>query len=81
MTTSKKPAQPKFEIDVNIDEFTVMDLEVIDKASRGEVTLSDEIAIFNKVINGGVRHLKASDIRKIRNAILEALVKDANDPN
>ncbi len=81
MTTSKKPAQPKFEIDVNIDEFTVMDLEVIDKASRGEVTLSEEIAIFDKVVNGGVRHLKASDIRKIRNAILEALVKDANDPN
>lgn len=69
------------QIDVNIDEFTVEDLEVIDKATRGEASLSDEIAVFDRVVMGGVRHMKATDIRTIRNTILDALVKDANSPN
>lgn len=68
-------------VDVDIDNFTVMDLEVLDKATRGEATLTDEIEVFDRVIVGGVRHMKASEIRKIRQAILDALVKDANDPN
>ena len=76
-----KAKKPALTIDVNIDELTVIDLEVIDKATRGEATLSDEIAIFERVVVGGVRHLRASDIRKIRDTVLEALVKDANDPN
>jgi hypothetical protein len=76
-----KAKKPALTIDVNIDELTVIDLEVIDKATRGEATLSDEIAIFERVVVGGVRHLRASDIRKIRDTILEALVRDANDPN
>lgn len=69
------------QIDVNIDNFTVEDLEVIDKATRGEASLTDEIAVFDRVVVGGVRHMKATDIRKIRNAILDALVEDANNPN
>lgn len=69
------------QIDVNIDNFTVEDLEVIDKATRGEASLTDEIAVFDRVVTGGVRHMKATDIRKIRNAILDALVEDANNPN
>lgn len=69
------------QLDVNIDDFTVEDLEIIDKATRGEASLADEIAIFNRVVVGGVRHMKATDIRKIRNTILDALVKDANNPN
>jgi hypothetical protein len=77
-TKTKKPA---LTIDVNIDALTVTDLEVIDKATRGEATLSDEIAIFERVVVGGVRHLRASDIRKIRDTVLDALVRDANDPN
>jgi len=76
-----KAKKPALTIDVNIDELTVIDLEVIDKATRGEATLSDEIAIFERVVVGGARHLRASDIRKIRDTILEALVRDANDPN
>lgn len=68
-------------VDVDIDNFTVMDLEALDKATRGEATLTDEIEVFDRVIVGGVRHMKASEIRKIRQAILDALVKDANDPN
>ncbi len=83
MSNVKKPAQQKAQmtVDVDIDNFTVMDLEVLDKATRGEATLTDEIEVFDRVVVGGVRHMKASDIRKIRNAILDALVKDANDPN
>lgn len=75
--TAKKPLV----IDVNIDMLTVLDLETIDRAERGEATLSDEIAIFDRVVVGGVRHLRASDIRKIRDIILRELVKDANSPN
>ncbi len=77
MTAKKQPLV----IDVNIDMLTVLDLETIDRAERGEATLSDEIAIFDRVVVGGVRHLRASDIRKIRDIILQELVKDANSPN
>jgi len=76
-----KVVKKQTEIDIDIDKFTVMDLEIIDKASRGEATLTDEINVFDKVVIGGIRGMKASEIRKIRNAVLEALVKDANDPN
>jgi hypothetical protein len=78
---TNKVVKKQTQIDIDIDKFTVMDLEIIDKASRGESTLTDEINVFDKVVVGGVREMKASDIRKIRNAVLEALVKDANDPN
>lgn len=83
MSNAKKSVQQKAQmiVDVDIDNFTVMDLEVLDKATRGEATLTDEIEVFDRVIVGGVRHMKASEIRKIRQAILDALVKDANDPN
>jgi hypothetical protein len=77
VTAKKQPLV----IDVNIDMLTVLDLETIDRAERGEATLSDEIAIFDRVVVGGVRHLRASDIRKIRDIILQELVKDANSPN
>lgn len=79
MTT--KPTAQSITLDIQVDLITVEDLEVIDMATRGEATLAAEIAIFDRVVVGGVRSLKARDIRKIRNAILDELVKDANSPN
>ncbi len=72
----------KFEIDIDIDKFLVEDLEVLDKATRREASLSQEIDVFERVVIGGVRgKYKASEIRKIRDAVLNALITASNDPN
>lgn len=72
----------KFEINIDIDKFLVEDLEVLDKATRREASLSQEIDVFERVVIGGVRgKYKASEIRKIRDAVLNALITASNDPN
>ena len=69
-------------IDVNMDLFMIEDLETLDKAARGEKTLSDEIDVFDRIVTGGVRgKYRALEIRKIRSIILEALKAAAQDPS
>lgn len=75
-------ADTKLEIKIDLDQFMVEDLEILDKATRREATLTQEIDVFDRVVVGGVRgKFKASEIRKIRDAVLNALVSAANDPN
>jgi hypothetical protein len=75
-------ANTKLEINIDLDQFMVEDLEILDKATRREATLTEEIDVFDRVVVGGVRgKFKASEIRKIRDAVLNALVAAANDPN
>lgn len=82
MSTAKKTTKPQIEIEIDIDKLMVEDLEIIDKATRREASLSDEIEVFDRVVVGGVRgKYKASQIRMIRDAVLDALVSDVNDPN
>lgn len=72
----------KLEINIDLDQFMVEDLEILDKATRREATLTQEIDVFDRVVVGGVRgKYKASEIRKIRDAVLEALITASNDPN
>lgn len=82
MTNKTKTENVTIMVDVNMDKFMIEDLEMLDKCARGEKSLSDEIDIFDRVVVGGVRgKFKATDIRKIRNTILEALRNSANDPS
>jgi hypothetical protein len=72
----------KLEINIDLDQFMVEDLEILDKATRREATLTQEIDVFDRVVVGGVRgKYKASEIRKIRDAVLSALITASNDPN
>jgi len=78
----KKVNADNLTIEIDMDVFMIDDLEMLDKCARGEASLSDEIAIFDKVVVGGIRgKYRAVDIRKIRTAILEALSNSAKDPN
>jgi hypothetical protein len=75
-------ANTKLEINIDLDQFMVEDLEILDKATRREATLTQEIDVFDRVVVGGVRgKYKASEIRKIRDAVLSALITASNDPN
>jgi hypothetical protein len=75
-------ANTKLEINIDLDQFMVEDLEILDKATRREATLTQEIDVFDRVVVGGVRgKYKASEIRKIRDAVLNALITASNDPN
>lgn len=78
MTTKKDQVV----IDIDMSKFMIEDLELLDKCARGEKTLSDEIDLFERVVVGGVRgKYKATEIRKIRSSILDALRESANDPS
>jgi len=75
-------ANTKLEINIDLDQFMVEDLEILDKATRREATLTQEIDVFDRVVVGGVRgKYKASEIRRIRDAVLSALITASNDPN
>lgn len=78
----KKVTSDTLVIEIDMDVFMIDDLEMLDKVARGEASLSDEIAIFEKVVVGGVRgKFKAHEVRKIRDAVLDALRNSAKDPN
>jgi hypothetical protein len=78
MTTKKDQVV----IDIDMNKFMIEDLELLDKCARGEKSLSDEIDLFERVVVGGVRgKYKATEIRKIRSTILDALRESANDPS
>ena len=70
------------EIEVDMNKFMIDDLEILDKCARYEMSLSDEIDVFDRVVVGGVRgKYKANEIRAIRKAVLDSLRNSANDPS
>jgi hypothetical protein len=79
---TKKNDNNELMVDVDMDKFMIDDLEILDKCARGEGTLSDEIDVFDRVVTGGVRgKFKAHEVRKIRDAVLNALRDASKNPN
>lgn len=79
---TKKTNDGDIVIDIDINKFMIDDLEMLDKCARGEASLSDEIAVFDRIVIGGVRgKYKAHEMRKIRDAVILSLRNAQKDPN
>jgi hypothetical protein len=82
MATKKTVNENALVIDIDMNNFMIDDLEILDKCARGEASLSDEIAVFERIVVGGVRgKYKAHEIRNIRDSVLNSLRNASKDPN
>lgn len=63
---------------VNIDNLTIGDLEVLDKAQRKETNITDMLDLLDRVVEGGVRHLPLSAMQTIVDRIQEEVQKTTN---
>lgn len=69
----------KIEIKIDINQLTFGDLEIIDKASKGQTELREVIPLLDRIVVGGVRHLPITEMTNVMTAI-EKATSDMGNP-
>lgn len=75
---TEKSVPTELNIIVNIDNLTMGDLEVLDKAQRKETNVTDMLDLLDRVVEGGVRHLPLSAMQTIVDRIQEEVQRTTN---
>ena len=60
-------------ITLDFDKLTIGDLELLDRAGRGEPVTSEIIALLDRIVEGGVRHLPLSRLPEVVEALTDAI--------
>lgn len=65
--------KPKVEkIHIDLSSLTIGDLEIIDKASRNELPITELVDVLDRAVKGGARHLPVTALNDITEALGKA---------
>lgn len=57
------------EIRVNLEKMTIGDLELLDRAGKGQLPMNELLDLLDRVVDGGARHLPVTVLGDIVEAI------------
>lgn len=80
-TSGTQPQESDIKIDVHLERLTIGDLEVFDKFSRNETTLTEMIDFLQRVIDGDVRSMPMTSLASIMEAVTTGLSEAKNPGN
>lgn len=80
-TTPGQNGSAPLVVEINFDNLTIGDLELIDKAGRRDLPISDMLDLLDRIVVGGARQLPLAHMQAIFSALNEKIAEAANPGN